>query len=351
MNISQAVDLLADATEAAGLSDHTVIFYRRKLKPLVIFLADKTVEDVTLADLRTFVASQRRRTTRWNDHPNRSQKSGGLSEATIAGHIRATKRLFRFLQEEGIIEKDPSARLKQMKPKRGKPKAASMADLKTLLTKTDGNDKLAKRNRALLLVMADTACRVAGLTGMRVNDVDLNAGKIYLHEKGDKGRYAFMTLMTQAAIEAWIEVRPVGTEDHLWTKLDGKGGGQLTCQGVREMLRRLKIKAGVTGRVNPHAWRHAFAREYLMNGGDMGTLADIMGHSDVSVTHASYAIFLTEELKIKHTRHSPLANMEFANSPDTKMERATPMSAALSNSAEYTFSPIITVGGGQLGSP
>jgi integrase/recombinase XerD len=68
----------------------------------------------------------------------------------------------------------------------------------------------------------------------------------------------------------------------------------------------------VTGAINPHAWRHTFAREYLQNGGDLGSLADIMGHADVVVTHRSYTITLNDELRAKHAKHSPLANMQQA---------------------------------------
>ena len=88
------------------------------------------------------------------------------------------------------------------------------------------------------------------------------------------------------------------------------GADHLTTQGVREILRRLKGKVDVSGPINPHAWRHAFAREYLQNGGDLASLADYLGHSDVSVTHQAYAIFRTEELKAKHARLSPVAQLQ-----------------------------------------
>ena len=75
------------------------------------------------------------------------------------------------------------------------------------------------------------------------------------------------------------------------------------------MLRRLARKAGITGPVNPHSFRHGFAREYLLSGGDLATLADLLGHSDVQVTWQSYAIFRTSELQAKHDKHSPIAQM------------------------------------------
>ena len=72
------------------------------------------------------------------------------------------------------------------------------------------------------------------------------------------------------------------------------------------MLRRRAKRAGVEGPFNPHSFRHAFARHFLMSGGDLGTLADLMGHSSVEVTKNSYAIFTERELKEKHRRHSPI---------------------------------------------
>jgi len=53
------------------------------------------------------------------------------------------------------------------------------------------------------------------------------------------------------------------------------------------MLKRRAKRAGVQGRSNPHAFRHAFAREYLMSGGDLATLYQLMGHGSVKVTKAN----------------------------------------------------------------
>ena len=172
-----------------------------------------------------------------------------------------------------------------------------------------GDGVLARRDRAILLFLADTACRVGGLVRLRISDVDLDAGQLYLCEKGDKGRYAFLTPMTQEALRSWMEVRPTNKGDHLFVNLGVRGDNHLREQGVREVLRRLKIKTGIAGPVNPHAFRHAFAREYLSNGGDLSSLADIMGHSDIKVTWASYAIYQTDELKAKHALNSPVAQL------------------------------------------
>jgi len=74
-------------------------------------------------------------------------------------------------------------------------------------------------------------------------------------------------------------------------------------------LKRLKEAAGVRGRVNPHAFRHGYAREYIRNGGDLATLSRLMGHSDSAVTSWYYAVFETRELASSHDKYSPIAGL------------------------------------------
>lgn len=65
----------------------------------------------------------------------------------------------------------------------------------------------------------------------------------------------------------------------------------------------------MTGRVNAHAFRHNFARMYLMGGGDLVTLARLLGHTDVNVTAAYYAVFADDELADLQNRYSPMKRM------------------------------------------
>jgi site-specific recombinase XerD len=153
----------------------------------------------------------------------------------------------------------------------------------------------------VLLFLADTGCRVGGLVGLHLGDLDLGDRSALVTEKGGKSRYVFFLDPTRAALAAWLAVRPQGS-DYVFVGQRGP----LTVFGVNQLLTRLKHAAGVTGPVNPHAFRHGFAKRYLANGGDLASLSDLMGHTDVGVTKGSYAIFLTEELRRKHDQHVTL---------------------------------------------
>ena len=310
MLLSEAIEALAVATIADGRSQRTVADYRQKLGVLLAFLGDVPVEQIAAADLRRWIAELRTRGLRWPDHPHRPTTEGGLSQASVAGYVRAVKRLFNFLQQEDILAANPAQRIKGAKAQRGEPKGISRDDLRLLLRATAGDEPNQIRNHALITFLADTGCRVGGLVGLRLADLDLEAKTALVVEKGEKPRRLFFSDTTDAALRRWLAVRPAGAGDHLWLKLGDRGPGEvMTTQAVREVLRRLKASAGAQGPCNPHAFRHGFAREYLLSGGDMGTLADILGHADIATTWQSYAIFRTAELAEKHARHSPIARL------------------------------------------
>ena len=73
---------------------------------------------------------------------------------------------------------------------------------------------------------------------------------------------------------------------------------------MRQKHDRLRKRAGVTDRANPHSFRHGFAKDYLMAGGDLASLADLTGHESVETTKSFYAIFEQDDLKRKHDQFS-----------------------------------------------
>jgi integrase/recombinase XerD len=142
-----------------------------------------------------------------------------------------------------------------------------------------------------------------------VGDVNLGAHLATVTEKGDRARLAPFTETTAQAIRDWLQVRPEGRGYWLFVGLANGSNDCMSSHGLNAMLRRRAATAGIEGRVNPHAFRHAFARDFLMHGGDLASLADLLGHSSVTVTHDYYAVFAVHELQEKHARHSPIAQI------------------------------------------
>lgn len=311
MKLSAAIEQLCEATMAEGRSGRTVEGYRRNLGYVLLFLGDVDIEGITIADLRRYASMLRSRTTRYGDNEYAPTQQGGLSAFTIASYLRVVKRLFSWLTEEGALQVNPALRLRLQTPQRREPKAIDFDDFRRLLLATASNRLDDVRDRALLLFLADTGARAGGICHLRIEDVDQVRMTVRLTEKGEKTRVVPLSDATVAAVAAWLAVRPAADADWVFVTLGPRShGDRLTEEGLKEVLRRLKRQSGVTGRVNPHSFRHGFAREWIRNGGDIATLARILGHSDPAVTARFYSVFSDQELTDFHRRFSPVARME-----------------------------------------
>lgn len=70
-----------------------------------------------------------------------------------------------------------------------------------------------------------------------------------------------------------------GKQEFLFLATNGK---VLSRRQAAKNIERIGKKAGIQGvRVSPHTFRHTFAKNYLLNGGDVFSLKEILGHNDL----------------------------------------------------------------------
>jgi integrase/recombinase XerD len=105
-------------------------------------------------------------------------------------------------------------------------------------------------------------------------------------------------------VQAYLDTRPDRQpEAPLFLNKDGS---PISYTAARLMIRRVLDLAGVSvERRGPHVLRHTFGRMYLLNGGDLVSLQQILGHTMISTT-TIYARMVTPDLQAKHRRCSPV---------------------------------------------
>jgi site-specific recombinase XerD len=267
--------------------------YREKLRYLVRFLGDVPIEGITTADLRGYMAHLHDR---------------GLSPFTVSTRGKAMRRLFNWLEEEGILDGNPSRRVKIPQPKPTEPKGATPEQVQAILS-TCGDDPAGKRDRAAICLLFDSGARAGGVCGLTLEKLDLDRGLALVTEKGQKARYAMFGELTADALRAWLNVRPEGGEA-VFVALGGRNKGDpLSTSGLWQMVQRRAKQAGIEGPVSVHGLRHSFARAYLSSGGNLGSLSQTLGHSDVRTTVDYYGIFAVGQLKEQHAKHSPMSKL------------------------------------------
>jgi integrase/recombinase XerD len=316
MRLTEAIDALCIATKVNGRSPRTVEGYREKLRYLLNFLGDVPVESITVDDLRRFVASLMDERVLFAHHPTRKKCKRKLSPHSVECYVGHVKRLFSWLVEEGHLDINPMTRIKRKKTKNRNVKAISPKDFLAILATTEGGSVIDKRDRAEIMFLADTGCRAGGLYSLKVQDINLEEGEAEVVEKGDEPRFVFFGEVTAQTIRDWLEVRPKGRGDWLFTGLRKSDKDQVDPNNLRQMLDRRAEEAGVTGPHGPHSFRHAFAIAYLMDGGDLASLSELLGHSGVAVTADWYGRFARRQLQRMHTKHSPVAQIFGGNEDD-----------------------------------
>ena len=82
--------------------------------------------------------------------------------------------------------------------------------------------------------------------------------------------------------------------------------GPLTRSGIYRIVRIHMRKAGIDGpKLGPHRIRHAFGKGYLVAGGDVRSLQQIMGHANITTTE-KYASLNLNDTIVKHNKFTPL---------------------------------------------
>lgn len=316
MDIKTAVDEFMLACEADGTSPKTYRWYQSMLKPMLQRLGEQPLSAVTASMLRAYIVELRNRDSRYQEQLQKPKQQGGLSDASINSYIRAAHRFWRWAALEYDLP-NPMQKIKRPQSYKATPKVLPLSDwvkmVAVLVPTLEGY-----RDHAILAFLADTGCRAAGLLSLQLKDVNLERRYAYVVEKGSKRRRLRFTHYTAYTLQIWLAERPMCEHQSFFTCVAGKYfSDPLRYDGLYHLLKRIGERAGVSSPVNPHAFRHGFAKKYLENGGDLASVSRLMGHSSVAVTAHFYAIFTSDELDDRHKRFSPLAGM-----PAKKLHRS-----------------------------
>jgi integrase/recombinase XerD len=192
------------------------------------------------------------------------------SPAYANNQFRALQQLFKFIEdEEGI--RNPMTGLKPPNvPQKLVPVVPKdeWAELIGTCSGTRFNDV---RDKAILEFFRSTGARRSEVSGLKIEDVDLDNLCAIVTGKASKMRVVRFDAKTGLAIARYLRARKArkfADSDSLWIG----GYGALTSDGIYQMFKR-------RGDVNPHRLRHDFSHRYLANGGSEGDLMQQAGWS------------------------------------------------------------------------
>ncbi|MGV8082661.1 MAG: tyrosine recombinase XerC [Coriobacteriia bacterium] len=230
------------------------------------------------------------------------------SRKTIARRLSSLRSFFAYLVQEGIIQSEPASVIAAPKVPRRLPSVVPSDAVLAMLEAPDPSRPPGLRDRAVLELLYATGCRVSELSGLRLRDVDLDAGYIRVLGKGSKERLVPVYPKALSALNAYLVTeRPLfarpQSPDNVFLSTRGLA---LSSDAVRRLFKRYLGIAGGPESLSPHAMRHTFATDLLERGADLRTVQELLGHVALSTTQI-YTHLSMKRLQDVHKNAHPRA--------------------------------------------
>ena len=275
-----------------GLSENTIQSYSLDLTRFFQYLEEKELSPLSVGqnDIMDYMSSLQ----------------GAISVRSVARNLSAVKMFFRFLVYDGKIENNPSRLLNTPKLPRKLPGVLSLEDVDRLLSQPDPATYLGQRDKAMLELLYATGLRVSELVGLKLSNINLEAGYVRTVGKGSKERMVPMGGKALDALRDYLEDGRVRllknkTLPHLCLNARGR---PLTRQGFWKIIRQYGLKAGIKAPITPHMLRHSFASHLLECGADLRAVQVMLGHADIATTQI-YTHVTRDRLKQIHKKYHP----------------------------------------------
>lgn len=233
-------------------------------------------------------------------------RAKGLTARSRARHLVALRGFYQFLARERLITADPTELIEMPKSGLHLPEVLSTADIAALLETPAPNKANGIRDRAMLELAYASGLRVSELIGLKLGNLNQEAGFLRVFGKGSKERITPFGSSANEALNIYLATaRPkllkgLGS-DYLFV---ARKGQPMTRQAFWKQLRIYAAKAGIKSGISPHSLRHSFATHLLEGGADLRAVQMMLGHSDISTTQI-YTHITRERLKLLHTQFHP----------------------------------------------
>jgi site-specific recombinase XerD len=250
---------------AEGRAERTTVIYGQSIRFFSEWLEahgrTATVDELTRAAIREWLA----------------QLSDTHEPSTVKTRYRGLFRFCGWLVDEEELAENPMRTLSPPEPSSKPVPVLSDVELEALVKVCAGKDLVHRRDEAMVRLLLDCGLRVSELCGLTVAGVNLDSGMALVRGKGAKVRPIYYGARTARAVDRCLRSRA----SHRWAHLDAlflSQRGAMTPDGVRERIRILGEAAGIPD-LHPHRFRHTWAHDFLMAGGQERDLKRLAGWS------------------------------------------------------------------------
>lgn len=229
------------------------------------------------------------------------KEKGTCNDITINSYLRSLRAFLYYCMECGYMQR---FKVHLIKAEKKLKETYTNEELMRLLEKPDmdscsfGTYKTWVFENYLLA----TGNRISSAMGLHISDIDFASGLIILRRtKNRKQQIIPLSQSLSNILQEYLTIRGGAPEDYLFCNDYGQ-------QGNIRAYQKLVTEYNISRNVNKtacHLFRHTFAKNWILAGGDIFRLQKILGHSDLTVTKEYVAMF-GADLQMDFEKFNPL---------------------------------------------
>ena len=298
-----------------GRSPQTIKAHRDTLSVFRRFLVDMkssvkcfTFEEVTPALIQDFILYL---------------KAKGNSASTCNRRLTSLRSYLWFASDRDVALQSVALRIAKIPlcKESQKEKKVLSQDAFSCILRQPSNSRMGLRDKAIMILLYDSAIRLDELLSLTLRDVVLARGDPYIRVegKGNKERVVAINEMTAAHIQEYIRVYHPNPHDKqallFYTKIKGRFG-KMSEGNVERFIKQYAVKAAETcadvpEKVHPHMFRRSRATMLYQSGVELALISRILGHSQIETSR----IYATPSM------HMLREAMESVESPEQLNEK------------------------------
>lgn len=219
-------------------------------------------------------------------------------------HLIALRAFLKFLRKNDVESLAPE-KIELIKIPQRTVEFLTKEELDRFFEVVDSDAKNGLRDTAILETLYSTGLRVSELASLNRDQVDLERREFMVRGKGDKPRIVFLSEKAAEAIQKYLDTRddniPAIFLNNLKSGILDPEKRRLSTVSIQTIVRKYARKAGIIKKVTPHTLRHSYATQLLMNGADLRSVQEMLGHSSITTTQI-YTHITDKKLREVHQK-------------------------------------------------
>jgi site-specific recombinase XerD len=256
---------------------------------------DKTMGNLDLATVRKYRVYL----------ANREDAKGmTLKRVTQNYYVIALRSFLRFLIKNDHVTLEPS-KIDLPKTESRSLKVLDKGQIDRLVTACDTSKEEGIRDRAIMELLFSTGLRVSELVRLNRDQINFERREFGVIGKGGRDRLVYISDQAADWVGRYLKERKENYKP-LFIRYSGRiieeNNGEkmrLTARSIERIVKKYVKLARIPVDASVHTLRHSFATDLLVNGADIRSIQEMLGHKNIATTQI-YTHYTNKQLRDVH---------------------------------------------------